>query len=987
MKWFNNISIRGKLFLVFGLLACLMVFFALYADAQIFSRSGEINDLIESYQSRQIYISNTTADVNRIRLANLSRGYLFDDQDFDQALTEARTHYTRDVDSLITNLSLLRDAILSGDTLSPSERQELMALDSIEHTLGMYLGHTDLVLAATERKDMQEVVIQLEAAIPVGNELTDKVHYLRDLLYFETRSRAADISDSAAQTVRAISISTIGVILASVLMLLYTVNSITRPISQLETATLEIAGGNLDYPIRNDRGDELGVLSNRIGDMIQKLTEAESASVAKSSFLANMSHEIRTPMNVIMGITEILMRDAALLPDTWEALSKIYDSGDLLLNIINDILDLSKIEARKLELIPAEYQVASLVSDTTTLNIMRIGSKRIVFTLSIDENMPSSLYGDELRIRQILNNLLSNAFKYTAEGQVELSISVEAEIAAADLGASVDADANADVDASADVSAGAGADADAGAGAGASDADTDAGETPRSLTLVLTVSDTGQGMTREQLAMLFDEYARFDTRVNRTAEGTGLGMSITHNLVHMMGGSITVASKLGEGSTFTVRLPQRRIGEGVLGEHVVENLRNFSLHEMRHVNQAHVVFEPMPYGRILIIDDVESNVYVAKGLMAPYGLSIDSASSGFAAIDKVQSGELYDIIFMDHMMPNMDGMEAVRRIRALGYQAPIVALTANAVIGQSDVFLANGFDGFISKPIDVRQLNAILKKFIQDKQPPEVIEAAWHASADGDGQPGAGTPWRQGAESPVQPGAGMLGQSTHDVPTRHALSPQLIETFLWDARGAVTKVGEILAELEESGTIGSEGQDVFTVTAHGMKSALANVGESALSAVAAGLEQASRAGRIESILSDAPAFLLSLQSVIDRLTLPASGIGASSQRDSARLTDTGGQESLNPLGGLNPLGSLAPLDSPDVADLLFALRSIQEASDVFDRQKAKDTLTQLREGAWPAPISEGLGKLAEHLLNGDFEMLSSDAERMASNLSESSSGG
>jgi CheY-like chemotaxis protein len=191
-----------------------------------------------------------------------------------------------------------------------------------------------------------------------------------------------------------------------------------------------------------------------------------------------------------------------------------------------------------------------------------------------------------------------------------------------------------------------------------------------------------------------------------------------------MDGGISVESELGKGSTFTVRLPQGLINSDVLGSEAAENLRRFRSSSRAQMKNVQVSREPMPYGNVLVVDDVDTNIYVAKGLMAPYDLKTDSADSGFVAIEKIKKGNTYDIIFMDHMMPKMDGMETTRRIRDLGYTEPIVALTANAVAGQVDIFLENGFDDFISKPIDIRQLNAVLNKFIRDKQPPEVLKAA-----------------------------------------------------------------------------------------------------------------------------------------------------------------------------------------------------------------------------------------------------------------------
>ena len=429
---------------------------------------------------------------------------------------------------------------------------------------------------------------------------------------------------------------------------------------------------------RNEEKRLEAVVKERTAELKVAVEEAEAANKAKSAFLSTVSHEIRTPMNAILGITEIQLDKTNLDTDTRDALGKIFVSGDMLLGIINDLLDSSKMEVGKLELNVSDYEVEYAITDTAQLTVMRIASKPIEFELNIDENLPVYLRGDELRIKQILNNLLSNAFKYTDSGKVTLSISVEP-----------------------------------------SDED--------SIILIFTVSDTGQGMTKEQVDMLFDEYARFNMEANRTTEGTGLGMSITKRLVGLMGGGIEVESEPGIGSTFTVRIPQSRamsLEGGVLGKELAEDLRHFRTSRKAHMKRSQITREPMPYGKVLIVDDVDTNIYVAKGLLTPYKLEIDSADSGFKAIDKIRAGNTYDIIFMDHMMPEMDGIETVKIIRGMGYGYPIVALSADAVAGKVERFLMNGFNDFISKPIDIRHLNGILNKLIRDKQPTEVIEAA-----------------------------------------------------------------------------------------------------------------------------------------------------------------------------------------------------------------------------------------------------------------------
>jgi signal transduction histidine kinase/FixJ family two-component response regulator len=399
----------------------------------------------------------------------------------------------------------------------------------------------------------------------------------------------------------------------------------------------------------------------------------------KSNFLAIMSHEIRTPMNAIMAITEMQLQENKLTQNSKEAFDRIYYSGNLLLQIINDLLDLSKIEAGKLDIVPDKYEMASLINEVVHLNKIRFDSKPIEFKLSIDENIPATLTGDSLRIKQILNNILSNAFKYTWEGEVELRITSEP---------------------------------------------VDAGD-EKNVVIVFVVRDTGQGMSNDDLKNLYDEYARFNTRANRSTTGTGLGMNITKNLIDLMDGEITAESKPKKGSTFTVRLPQKLNGSNArLGKDVVENLSQFHFNSITKMPKSSILREHMPYGSVLIVDDTETNLFIAKLLLRPYGLKIETAASAFEAIERIKNKNKYDIIFMDHMMPKMDGMEGVKIIRDLGYVNPIVALTANAVSGQAEIFLKNGFDDFISKPIDMRVLNAALNKHIRDKQTPEVVEAA-----------------------------------------------------------------------------------------------------------------------------------------------------------------------------------------------------------------------------------------------------------------------
>jgi PAS domain S-box-containing protein len=593
--------------------------------------------------------------------------------------------------------------------------------------------------------------------------------------------------------------------------------------------------------------------------------EAESASKAKSVFLSHISHEIRTPMNAILGSSEIQLQKETLQPEVEEAFTTIYNSGSLLLNIINDILDISKIEASGLEIMPAKYDVPNLLYDTIEINLLRFESKPIKFNLDIDENMPRSLVGDELRIKQILNNLLSNAFKYTEKGEVELKIATEPD----------------------------------------SKADT-------GCILLLRVRDTGQGMSQNQIEKLFDAYTRFNLEANRSITGTGLGMTITKQLVDLMKGEIIVASEPNVGSTFTVRLPQEQAGTAVCGAALVENLRKNALHEAPIGKKPRKVIEYMPYGSVLIVDDVQSNLYVAKGMMLPYGLKIEIASSGIAAVEKIKNGKQYDVIFMDHMMPEMDGMEAMKIIRQMGYAKPIVALTANAIKGQAEIFLASGFDAFIPKPIDSRELNALLEHLVRDKHPPEVVQAA------------------------------RLEKGQQKAHFTASLDKSMAAAFILDADSAISTLDDLLPKIAASG--GADQADVtsYVISVHGMKSALANVGEKGLSDIAFKLEQAGNDGNIETISAETPKFVSALRSLLEKFQPARAGI--------------------------------TKMSEGDMAFFLEKLRDIKAACEKYQIGSAKKALAALKEKAWPAGPGGILAEISTDLLRGNLKKIASTAE-------------
>jgi len=401
---------------------------------------------------------------------------------------------------------------------------------------------------------------------------------------------------------------------------------------------------------------------------------ADEENKSKSLFLANMSHEIRTPMNAITGMAELLLR-GELSREARGYAQDIKQAGNNLISIINDILDISKVEAGKLEIISSKYLFSSLLNDTVNIIRMRLANpvcagtvceeNPVQFNTRIEGNIPNGLIGDVVRMRQILINLLSNAAKYTEQGKIDLIIKEEK-------------------------------------------------RNDKQIWLKIKVSDTGIGIKPEDMKNLFEDFIQFDTMRNLGIEGTGLGLAITKRLCVAMGGSISVKSEYGKGSTFTVIIPQEIESE--------ESFSAIQYMENKIDNPGMAKFT-IPDARILIVDDIITNLKVAMGLLSPYQAKIDTCVSGAKALELVKQNN-YDLVFMDHMMPDMDGIEAAALIRSWEKEQrkddeltesaglPVIALTANAITGMRDMFLDEGFNDFIAKPIDVTRLSEILDRWI-----------------------------------------------------------------------------------------------------------------------------------------------------------------------------------------------------------------------------------------------------------------------------------
>lgn len=522
---------------------------------------------------------------------------------------------------------------------------------------------------------------------------------------------------------------------------------------------------------------------------------AQQANKAKSDFLARMSHEIRTPINSVLGMNEMILRESTE-PCVQTYAMDIKTSANALLSIINDILDSSKIESGKLEILPVEYELDSLLHDVVNMIYIKAKDKGLQFEISVEESLPNRLFGDDVRIRQILINLLNNAVKYTPQGKISLSVSGDVQ--------------------------------------------------QEYVTMHFQVSDTGIGIKEEDLPKLCEAFERIEESRNRSIEGTGLGMSIVHDLLRLMDSELMVESTYGKGSTFSFHLKQKIMKPEKIG-HFQDRIK-----QVYQVQSYQALFTA-PSARILIVDDNDINRKVFRNLLKQTKIRIEDVDSGKKCLELVEK-EHFDLIFLDSMMPEMDGVETLHRMKALKnnpcQDVPVIMLTANAVTGAKEQYLREGFDDFLSKPIIPEKLEPLIKSWL----PAEYVQEVAAADADF-------TDYNAGSAAEELP---KLDEFDWDYAKAHLGDGDLLKQTLLDFYRSLDREIADLAELSTQLTE-AEGIANYRIRVHALKSTSAMVGALLLSKLARMLEVAAIENDIDKITVLNPILLEELQKHKKRL--------------------------------------------------------------------------------------------------------------------------
>ncbi len=513
----------------------------------------------------------------------------------------------------------------------------------------------------------------------------------------------------------------------------------------------------------------LNIMFVDMTDIMDALEQAKAADRAKTNFLANMSHEIRTPMNAINGMAEFILRDSSDEKARHNA-SMIRSACKTLITIINDILDFSKIEAGKPDIIEDVYETASLFADVATMIRIRLQDRPVELVMNIDENLPRVLYGDEIRLKQVLINLLGNAVKFTNKGYIELKVGFEK-------------------------------------------------KSEEYCELQVDVKDTGIGIREEDMKNIFSSFTQVDTKKNRQVEGSGLGLAISRNLIEAMGGHITLQSVYGEGTTFSFTVMSGVKDWSPVGK--IDESSNTIKDETFRVS-----FHAKGT-RVLVVDDNEMNLEVTEGILSPYGIEVVKAVSGAEAMIRFPEGR-YDIVFMDHMMPVMDGVEAMDKLRSMpgGRDTVMIALTANVLSGVESEYRNMGFDDYLAKPIEPEDMEEILKKYLPaDRIQP--VDPVTVKSAE--------------AQSSVEISGSLADLIDEKTGLKYCMGSSSLFRKMLGAFVATEKSGQLDALYSNKDWEG------YRIAIHSVKSASLNIGAMALHEEAKAIESAVRDNRISVI--------------------------------------------------------------------------------------------------------------------------------------------
>ncbi len=623
----------------------------------------------------------------------------------------------------------------------------------------------------------------------------------------------------------------------------------------------------------------------------QKAREAGAAAQAKADFLANMSHEIRTPMNAITGMVELALRNDTLPDQEKEYLYNIRAAGEDLVSIIDDILDITKIDSGNLEITEEEYEITSLVHDTVNVIQVMLGEKPVVLLVNVSPDIPARLKGDGMRIKQIMLNLLSNAAKYTEKGTIRMEVE------------SIPVD----------------------------------GESSK-IDLKVCVTDTGIGMSERQLEDLFTKFKQADGNSSRAKGGSGLGLAISKRLVELMQGTLQAKSEMGKGSEFTFTVRQEVIDsrpcietDPQIAQPPAFQKEDNAVHRENRKKKGRQTTFTAPTTRILLVDDNKVNLKVAEGLLRPYKMCIEMADSGKQAIEMIQN-RVYDLVFMDHMMPQMDGVEATKIIRSLDGERfrnmPIIALSANAVRGAKEMFLEAGMNDFVAKPIEMRTMDRTLRKWL----PEDKIISNRDASE-----------------------AALREEKSSDLKTNPKVNP-----LLWQMEGIDVVVGmnysgedavlyrEVLSDymdtIEEKADViekaVEEGDlDTYTIEVHSLKSTSKSIGALELSELAKDLEANGKNEEWGPIIARTPA-LLSMYRALYHIIMPYHTV----------------QEEMN---------EKKPVDDEELIDLLGELL---DSVNMYDSIRAEEIISRLTEYDFTDSWEERMRTVSESMGRFDYDL-------------------